>query len=171
MPLDDLPPLPSCDSVQMGDRRVRPNNMECDMLVKEVALYELKKKMENKLTDAAVNEHLRSSAHYMEQPHNFPTSLPICKKVLGVEDFLEYSVHYCPKYHRLFPKVNRDEWKTFKDETCGVEPNDALRFAKRRRVPCCILESISFTLVWRKHFGFLRRGTVSEAACPASRKK
>ena len=39
---------------------------ECDLKVKEVALFELRKKMEMKLTDAAFVDKLRSTKFYLD---------------------------------------------------------------------------------------------------------
>jgi len=50
-----------------------------------------------KLTDAAFNEILRGKKFILNEqhgePNNYPESLAACRKILGIEDVWEYSVH------------------------------------------------------------------------------
>ena len=123
------------DSAGEGEKKVFPNIAHAsDIRVKEAALYELRKKMENKLTDEAFSERLRSMKHYLDLTHpgnNFPSSLNTCKRVVGVEDVWEYSVHYCPNHHRLFDQLPRKEWEKHCEQVCGVNGCGEIRFQSR----------------------------------------
>ena len=117
--------------------KVFPNKTddECDLKVKEVALFELRKKMEMKLTDAAFEDKLRSTKFYLdllEPNNNYPTSEHTCRKLLDVEDVWEYSVHYCSKCFTRYGKLKRSEWLQNKDETCDTDGCEERRFECRK---------------------------------------
>ena len=103
--------------------------------MKEVALFELRKKMEMKLTDAAFEDKLRSTKFYLdllEPNNNYPTSEHTCRKLLDVEDVWEYSVHYCSKCFTRYGKLKRSEWLQNKDETCDTDGCEERRFECRK---------------------------------------
>ena len=117
--------------------KVFPNKTddECDLKVKEVALFELRKKMEMKLTDAAFEDKLRSTKFYLdllEPNNNYPTSEHTCRKLLDVEDVWEYSIHYCSKCFTRYGKLKRSEWLQNKDETCDTDGCEERRFECRK---------------------------------------
>jgi|TARA_B110000238_G_scaffold198007_1_gene241751 hypothetical protein len=116
------------------DEYVFPKKLDCDVTVKEVALFESRKKLEMKLTDAAFNEKLRSTKFLLEhkEPNNFPESLAACKKILGMEDVWEYSVHYCPKCYLRYAKLQRKDWRRNRIDACSTPGCDQLRFKFRK---------------------------------------
>jgi hypothetical protein len=95
------------------DEYVFPQNIASNLLVKEVAIYELRTKLEMKLTDAAFNEILRGKKFILNEqhcePNNYPESLAACRKILGIEDVWEYSVHYCPSCYAMYSKLQRKD--------------------------------------------------------------
>jgi hypothetical protein len=118
------------------DDYVFPQNIASNLLVKEVAIYELRTKLEMKLTDAAFNEILRGKKFILNEqhgePNNYPESLAACRKILGIEDVWEYSVHYCPNCYAMYSKLQRKDWRHHKNETCSTPGCDERRFECRK---------------------------------------
>jgi len=73
------------------------------------------------MSDAEFNERCKYMKFVLAQPNNFPSSLHVCKQILAVEDVWQYSIHYCPKLHKIYDKLDRSCWKHNAHECCGVD--------------------------------------------------
>mmetsp|Transcript_11717 Transcript_11717/g.53013 ORF Transcript_11717/g.53013 Transcript_11717/m.53013 type:complete len:933 (+) Transcript_11717:161-2959(+) len=100
------------------------------LIAQEYALYRLRFKLKHKQTDAAFNKEtkfLRTFAGGANVP-----SYEMCKKIVKMEDPMDYTIHFCPQYHRCWKQIKQAEWPNHENDVCGHIMRDGSTCGQRR---------------------------------------
>ena len=74
------------------------------LTAKEYALFAMQHKLKDGLSDHAFNIYTRFLQNFFTDGdgNSDVPSYVTCKKILEMEDAMDYTVHYCPQYHRCW---------------------------------------------------------------------
>mmetsp|Transcript_10883 Transcript_10883/g.45312 ORF Transcript_10883/g.45312 Transcript_10883/m.45312 type:complete len:175 (-) Transcript_10883:1555-2079(-) len=97
---------------------------------REYALYKLRFKLKHKQTDAAFNKETKFLRTFAGGD-NVP-SYEMCKKIVKMEDPMDYTIHFCPQYHRCWKQIKQDEWPDHENDVCGHITRDGSTCGQRR---------------------------------------
>ena len=97
---------------------------------REYALYKLRFKLKHKQTDAAFHKETKFLRTFAGGD-NVP-SYEMCKKIVKMEDPMDYTIHFCPQYHRCWKQIKQVDWEKHKDDVCGASIGEGRTCCNRR---------------------------------------
>ena len=116
-----LPVEATTPAQQRAETVVNPG-AQTKLTAKEYALFQMQHKLKDGLSDRAFNINTKFLQKFFTVGDGNSDDVPsyvTCKKILEMEDAMDYTVHFCPQYHRCWKQIKQDEWPDHENDVCG----------------------------------------------------